>query len=94
VMEKRENKLSMLMKMQSDEISALNNRYDAMKKSLNDRYLGDLSTFSTMYLYVSNCEKLSSFKMIGLLELIMATCLSYVMRFRLLNTLVFSKSCL
>jgi hypothetical protein len=43
VMEKRENKLSMLMKMQSDEISALNNRYDAMKKSLNDRYKRELA---------------------------------------------------
>ena len=42
-MEKRENKLSMLMKMQSDEISALNNRYDAMKKSLNDRYKRELA---------------------------------------------------
>ena len=42
-MEKRENKLSMLMKMQSDEISALNNRYDAMKKSLNDRYTRELA---------------------------------------------------
>ena len=43
MMEKRENKLSMLMKMQSDEISALNNRYDAMKKSLNDRYKRELA---------------------------------------------------
>ena len=43
MMEKRENKLSMLLKMQSDEISALNNRYDAMKKSLNDRYKRELA---------------------------------------------------
>ena len=42
-MEERKSKLSQLIKMQANEISALNNRYEGMRKSLNDRYSRELA---------------------------------------------------
>jgi len=42
-MENRSDNLSKLMKRQADEVAALNNRYEAMKKSLNERYSRELS---------------------------------------------------
>ena len=42
-MQKRDNRMSALIKSQNDEINALNSRFEAMKKSLNERYARELA---------------------------------------------------
>jgi len=42
-MDKRDNRTSSLLRSQSDEINALNKRFEAMKKSLNERHSRELA---------------------------------------------------
>lgn len=42
-MEKRNNRTSSLLKSHSDEINALNKRFEAMKKSLSERHARELA---------------------------------------------------
>lgn len=42
-MQKRDNRMSALIKSQNDELSALNSRFEAMKNSLNERYARELA---------------------------------------------------
>ena len=42
-MQKRDNRMSALIKSQTDEINALNSRFEAMRKSLNERYARELA---------------------------------------------------
>jgi hypothetical protein len=56
-MQKRDNRMSALIKSQNDELNALNSRFEAMKNSLNERYARELAQIKQKHKVQQNALK-------------------------------------